>query len=129
MKYLLPLFLITFFSVSAKAQIRINEEPEITQLIQKYKSENHKKTIVRAWRIQVMTTSDRREMEQGNLKFETLYPHLDYSWEHNPPYYQVRTGAFELREDLEPLMIQLKKDFPAAIPVQDEMRKSELIKN
>jgi len=111
------------------SQITISEAPEIIELLETYRSENLKKTIVRAWRIQIMTTTDRRVMEQGNKKFETLYPHLDYSWEHNPPYYQVRTGAYELREDLEPMLRKLKVDFPKAIPVQDEMRKSELIKN
>lgn len=129
MKYLFSLLFILISVYNTDAQIIINEAPEITRLLENYRLENHKKTIVRAWRIQIMTTTDRREMEQGNLKFETLYPSLDYSWEHNPPYYQVRTGAFELREDLEPVLQKLKQDFPAAIPVQDEMKKSELIKN
>ena len=52
---------------------------------------------------------------------------MRYKWEHNPPYYQVRTGAYELREDLEAKLLELKKDFPSAIPVQAEMKKGELL--
>jgi len=84
--------------------------------------------VVRGWRIQILTTNDRRKMENGIKRFEVLYPHIPYKWEHNPPYYQVRIGAYELREDLESMLLQLKRDFPAALPVQAEMEKTELIK-
>jgi len=111
-----------------QAQVTISEEAAITNLMNTYKAENQKNTIVRAWRIQILTTNDRREMEQGIKKFQLLYPEVHYKWEHNPPYYQVRTGAYELRDDLEATLLQLKRDFPSAIPVQDEMKKTDLLK-
>ena len=121
-------FLLFGFSSQIIGQVSITEEAKVTQLMQHYKAENSKKSIVRAWRIQILTTNDRRQMEQGIEKFEMLYPKMQYKWEHNPPYYQVRTGAYELREDLEAELLKLKKDFPSAIPVQAEMKKEELVK-
>jgi len=67
-------------------------------------------------------------MEEGIKKFEMLYPDIQYSWEHNPPYYQVRIGAYELREDLEATLLLLKNHFPSSLPVQAEMKKTELLK-
>jgi len=127
-KILLVLVVSTCMTGMAAAQVTISEESSITNLMQTYKSENKKKTIVRAWRIQILTTNDRREMELGIKEFQKLYPDMDYKWEHNPPYYQVRTGAYELRDDLEAKLLELKRDFPSAIPVQAEMKKRELLK-
>lgn len=116
-------------SYALTAQVTIIEEPEITKLMESYKRTNMKKSVVRAWRIQILTTNNRREMEQGIKKFEMLYPKIKYKWEHNPPYYQVRIGAYELRDDLEAMLLQLKRDFPSALPVQAEMKKTELLKS
>ncbi len=126
-KFFLTLVITLFCTYCGTAQVTISEEPEITKLMDTYKSQNKKKMTVRAWRIQILTTNDRREMELGIKKFEQLYPQMRYKWEHNPPYYQVRTGAYELREDLEAKLLELKKDFPSAIPVQAEMKKQELL--
>ena len=95
--------------------------------MEQYRRTNIMEKVVRAWRIQILTTNDRRKMEQGIQKFEMLYPNVDYDWQHNPPYYQVRTGTYELRGDLDPMLLQLKRDFPSAIPVQAELERKDLI--
>ncbi len=119
--------LFLFFGFQLEAQVTVSEEPEITNLMREYVSNNRQETIVRAWRIQILTTNDRRKMETGIKKFQTLYPDVDFTWEHNPPYYQVRIGAYELREDLEATLLELKRDFPSALPVQAEMKKTQLL--
>jgi len=124
--FFLPIFLL--LSIGLCAQVTINEEPAITEVMQKYIHNNLQNPTVRAWRIQILTTNDRREMEDGIKKFEMLYPDVQYTWEHNPPYYQVRIGAYELREDLEATLLMLKNDFPSSLPVQAEMEKTELLK-
>jgi len=119
--------LFLFFGIQLVAQVSVSEEPEISNLMREYVQNNRQETIVRAWRIQILTTNDRRKMETGIKKFEALYPEVDYTWEHNPPYYQVRIGAYELKEDLEATLLELKRDFPSALPVQAEMKKTQLL--
>jgi len=126
-KAILVLFISILYISTNSAQIVVQEEPAITKLMQIYKSKNAQTPIIRAWKIQIMATSDRMEMEQTYNKFERLYPHINYSWEHNPPYYQVRVGAFEKKEDLEATLLELKKDFPFSIPVQDDIAKEDLV--
>lgn len=125
-KFYLALVLVVLSSY-VYAQVTIVEETAVTDLMEQYRRKNITQKTVRGWRIQILTTNDRREMEQGIEKFEMLYPTIKYKWEHNPPYYQVRIGAYELREDLEAALLELKADFPAALPVQAEMEKKELI--
>jgi hypothetical protein len=124
------ILLFTFSSIatfSSMAQINIVEEPSIIKLMQVYKSKNAQTPITRGWRIQIVATSDRMEMEKAYEKFEMLYPDVDYTWEHNPPYYQVRVGAYEKKEDLEATLLEMKKEFPLSIPVQDDIAKQDLV--
>ncbi len=118
---------VIVIGLKSDAQVIINEEPAIIKLMEVYKSKNAQSPIVRAWRIQIMATSDRMEMEQAYKKFEMLYPHIEYTWEHNPPYYQVRVGAYERKADLEATLLEMKQDFPLSIPVQDDIAKRDLV--
>ena len=118
--------LFVLFAASLSAQVYINEEADVSRLMDTYYKENAEKPIFRGWRIQITTTNDRSEMESAIRKFDMLYPEIDYKWQHNPPYYQVRIGAYQKRDDLEAFLLELKKEFPSAIPVQDDIRKIEL---
>lgn len=117
----------TLIGFQLMAQINIKEEPAITRLMQVYKGKSAQNPITKAWRIQITATSNRREMENAYQKFERLYPHINYEWEHNPPYYQVKVGAFEKKEDLEAILLQLKKEFPMSIPVLDDIAKKDIL--
>ena len=109
------------------AQVTIKEEDKISQAMEQYISDNREMDIVRAWRIQIITTDDRREMERARSDFRILYPGIKNSWEHTAPYYKVKVGAYENKEDLEAFLLKLKKDFPSAIPVRDDVKKEDLI--
>lgn len=110
------------------SQVSISEESEISEIMTKYKSENSRVSFIRAWRIQILTTNDRLEMENGIKQFQMLYPDMNFEWEHNPPYYQVKAGAYELRSDLDKNLMDIKQHFPAAMPIQAEMSKTKLLK-
>lgn len=116
-------------SATTFCQVTISEEAIVSQAMDTYMSRNMEENIIRGWRIQIITTDDRREMDLANQKFSMLYPHIKYDWQHNAPYYQVRIGAYEKKEDLEAFMLELKKEFPSAIPVQDDIKKDELIES
>lgn len=122
------ILLFTLTSGALFSQVSISEESEITAIMTKYKNENSRVSFVRAWRIQVLTTNDRLEMETGIKEFQSLYPDMKFEWEHNPPYYQVKAGAYELRPDLDKVLMDIKQHFPAAMPIQAEMSKTKLLK-
>jgi len=116
------------FSLRTSAQVTIKEEAGVKSIMKQYTSVNAQTPMVRAWRVQVITTNDRSTMEEALEELEEMYPEIKYKWEHNPPYYQVRLGAFEKKSDLEAFLVKLRDDFPAAIPVQDDIEKTEIIR-
>lgn len=123
------IFAFIMLSASLHAQVTVKAEKEIDDIMTMYKRSNFQTPMVRAWRIQIVTTNDRSTMEKAIEKFKLLYPDIKYKWEHNPPYYQVRIGAYEKRKDLEALLLKLKDEFPAALPVQDDIEKVKIIYN
>ena len=87
--------------------------------------QNQSKTTVPGWRIQLLATNDRQNMETALRRFEDLYPSIPADWLHAKPYYKVRAGAFaSKREALRTLYI-LRSDYPGAYPVQDNQIKPE----
>lgn len=113
--------------VTSFAQIQILEEPAVTDLMNRYESLNKQNTMVKAWRIQILATNDRRKMESAIQKFGRLYPEMEYDWKHNAPYYQIYIGAYEKKEDFEVFLLELKRDFPSSIPVIERIEKSKLL--
>ena len=72
-KYIFTLILISF-SFVLSGQVTVNEEPIVKDAMAKYKRVNASIDFVRAWRIQIITTDDRRRMEKAIRDFERLYP-------------------------------------------------------
>ena len=131
-KYLFKLgffLLLLFFGRVGFSQVLLQEEESIEEIMRIYKRSNFDTPMVRAWRIQIVTTNDRATMEKAIEKFKRSYPEIKYSWQHNPPYYQVRIGAYEKKRDLEAFLLKLKEAFPAALPIQDDIEKTKIIYN
>jgi hypothetical protein len=102
---------------------------EVELLIDRFKMQGKLNEQMRAWRIQIITTDDRREMEAARSRFSNLYPGVQLEWKHVVPYYQVRVGAYENKLDLMPFLLEVKKVFPSATPVNDMVNKKTLVNN
>ena len=112
---------------SLQAQVYIIEEPGVESMMERYKSLNKANPLVTAWKIQIIATNDRRKMERTISKFAYLYPNIEYEWKHASPYYQVYIGAYEKKEDFMDFLLELKKEFPSAIPVIERISKTKLL--
>ena len=111
-----------------KAQVKIQEEDSIRGFMQDYEKTNAENTTQKAWKIQIIATNDRRKMEEAISKFERYFPEHDTNWTHENPYYKVKVGAFETKEDLYSFLLTVKQQFSGAIPVVENIEKSELVK-
>lgn len=127
----LLLLLALATGTAALAQGTVNEklEPNVANLMKRYIEINKATTAVKGWRVQILATTDRQRMEDALRQFETLYPSIPADWVHAKPYYKVRAGAFTSKQDAMPTLYILKRDYPAAYPVQDnEIKPEELLK-
>ncbi len=129
MRLSILLAFIFFFCLSANGQsILVNEDPAITSMMQKYVMQSQEKDMIKAWRIQIITTDDRRRMENAEAKFRRMYPDFEIIKVHESPYYRIKTGAWENKLDLQVFLQSIKGDFPSAIPVLDDIPESSLLR-
>jgi len=128
MRYMILVVLLAYvLPMPAQGTVKVQTSPTITQLVEQFISENKAENAIKGWRIQIITTNDRRKMEAAKSKFSSLYPDVDLKWNHVAPYYRVKVGAYENKMQLMGFLLELKKEFPGVIPVMDDVKKSELI--
>lgn len=119
--------LLLCLQMSGQGTVNVNTSATITQMMDKFTSTNKEQSKIKGWRIQIITTNDRRKMETARGKFSTMYPDIEVKWNHVAPYYRVKVGAYENKMQLMGFLLELKKDFPGVIPVMDNINKSELV--
>ena len=128
MKY--AVILICFFScfqMIGQGEVNVNTSSTISQMMDQFTSKNKAEKTIKGWRIQIITTNDRRKMETARSKFASMYPDIEVKWNHVAPYYRVKVGAYENKIQLMGFLLELKEDFPGVIPVMDNIKKSELV--
>jgi hypothetical protein len=121
--------IMTLNLINAQSNISIESSAFVSSMMERFIENGKRNETVRAWRIQIITTDDRREMESVRAKFTSMYPTISMEWKHEVPYYQVRVGAFESKIKMMPFLLELRKSFPAATPVQDNISKRTLLNN
>lgn len=128
MKYVVILLSVLYsFQVSAQGEVTVNTSATVTQMMDQFTSTNKAENTIKGWRIQIITTNNRRKMETARGKFSSMYPGVDVKWNHVAPYYRVKVGAYENKMQLMGFLLELKKSFPGVIPVMDNINKSELV--
>ena len=114
------------FGQGNSRNIDISEQPEIRELLDYFILTGKEEPYIEGWRIKVISTTDRRQMENARYKLSQLYPEVTYDVSYESPYYSLKVGAFEDRFEVEPYLQRIKIDFPSAIPYRDRIMKSEL---
>ena len=99
-------------------EIQINEDPRVTQLLRNWTNANRANPKVEGWRVQIMSTTDRQQVEESRNRFRLQHPDVPAEWTHEKPYYKLRVGAF--RNKLEALaFIAVLTDYAGAYPARD----------
>jgi hypothetical protein len=122
-------FFLAALTVSAQG-ITVNEEPNISRMMEAYMGMNKAKTEVQmidGFRIQLAATTDRRKVDQMIAAFSGRYPGVPTAWQQAQPYYRVRVGAFTSRDNATKYLQTIKKDYPDAYIVMDKFKQSELM--
>ena len=126
-KFILILAIAVPFIGQAQ-NIVINEQSDITKLMDRYENINKEKTLVDGWRIQLLATTDRQRMETERRNFQYRYPSVTVNWVHSSPYYKVRAGAFTSKLEALRLKYILSQDYSGIYLVKDDkIQKKELI--
>lgn len=118
-------YLLCLQTSQAQGKVVIQEDPVVSQQMEKYKRSNSAITHLSGWRIAVVTTTDRRLMEQTKIKFQNQFEYR-VKWEYKEPYYYLRAGAFLTRTEANQALDYVKKKFPQAFLSMDKIAYEEL---
>ncbi len=121
--------LIVGFALALTAQnIQIKEDPLISQMMDRFIKSNKATTTVDGWRVQVLATPDRQQLESARQVFQYKYPNIPIDWVHANPWYKLYAGAFKTKLEAIRLQYLLRRDYPSAYLVKDNtVRPAELI--
>jgi hypothetical protein len=125
--FFILIILLNVAQSKAQQNIRLKSSAAIESLMEKFVTQGKSTETVKAWRVQIITSTDRHEMETARTTFSSLYPSVNSDWKHVAPYYQLRVGYFENKNKLMPFLLELKKTFPSSTPVYDQMSKRSLV--
>ena len=112
-------------SIGAQA---IVEEAAVTAMMRQYVEFNQSHQEVRGWRIQVLVTTDRRQLDKTKSNFEYKYPGYELLFSHENPFYHLKTGAFISQQDARSFLEKIRRDYSGAFIVADDIELSEVLK-
>ncbi len=118
------LWMVAFVTYSSA---QIVEDPQITSLMNRWKSYNLDHQELSGFRIQIMASVDRRQMESLKRNFENKYPEYPVVFIHNEPFYHLKVGAFLTMQKTQAFLKKMQHDYPQAIPVTDILKVEELL--
>jgi hypothetical protein len=125
--FVLLFFLLVFSGLNAQ-QVQINEEPAIAEMMSIWTKNNSDRPKVAGWRVQILSSTDRKQIEDGKIRFVGLYPSIQADWVQEKPYYKLRVGAFTSKLEALAMMLEIKDEYPGAYSVQDaNIRPRELL--
>ncbi len=113
--------------VHVKGNGQIIEPALVSDLIERWKIYNLNNREIRGWRIQLLATVDRRQMESVQRAFENKYPDYPTHVANNQPYFHLKAGAFLTTQKAQAFLKKLQRDYPAAIIVADMIKGEELL--
>lgn len=95
--YLFILVLLGCAHSLAAQEIQLNEAPEVARLMKAWTNHNRSEPGIEGWRVQIMASTDRVQVEQARARFRNAYPEVSAGWVQEQPYYKLRVGAFRTR--------------------------------
>jgi len=124
---------ISFFSILTlniycQQSDRIIPTTEVSNLFGKYKEIHRESSTLKGWKIQILSTTNRRNMEKVRGEFMYRHPGYGIRSDFSNPYYVLRVGSFETKNQAMPLFKELKNKFGQALLVVENIKKSDLIK-
>jgi len=130
----LLLFVIWCFAILPLTAQRTNievlpQDEAISELFNRFVEINQAPLrTVKGWRIQLLATTDRQQMDQSLQRFRSLYPNIPATWAHDKPYYKIHAGAFESKLEALRMLYLVKRDYPGAYPIVDKnIKPAELL--
>ena len=124
MKQLLLLAIIGIPSL-LWSQVNIHEDRNVRKVIDWYADLKSGENEIEGWAVQIISTRDRREMEDARNKFQLRYPQYQIKNDYVEPLYRLRVGKFINKLEALSLRNHLRKDFRSALLINQTFKRSD----
>ncbi|HAD11006.1 MAG TPA: hypothetical protein DCF33_01075 [Saprospirales bacterium] len=115
----LALVLLLWLCTGVQAQgVQLQEEPGVSEMVHNWLANNRANPKMEGWRVQIMASTDRRQVDDGRNRFRLGYPEVAAAVIQEQPYYKLRVGAFRTRQEAL-AFIQTLEGWPGAYPAKD----------
>ncbi|RLD69335.1 MAG: hypothetical protein DRI95_00365 [Bacteroidetes bacterium] len=111
------------------AQVFINENPKLLNIIKYHKKLNEENLEIRGWRIRVYMGSGKDARAQANsikLRIRNSYPDVEPHLVHHSPYFKILVGDFRTRIDAESFRKKIRRQYPNCYVVESEILRNNL---
>ena len=124
---LLFLVLTTTVATAQQRNLIVTPDPDVDRLLNLFAEVSETEEEVDGWRVQILATTDRQQLERTENDFKATYPSVPVDWVHNAPYYKLRAGAFFTRAEADRLRQSLSRDFEGVYLVKAAVTEEELL--
>jgi cell division septation protein DedD len=107
-------FCILCTNISTAQGISINEDASVAKLLEQYVKTNQATENVTGWVVQIVSTTDRRQMESMVKNFQLKNPDIYVDWTQEKPYYKIYIGGFRTKLEAARLLNQFRSEFTGA---------------
>ncbi|THH36508.1 SPOR domain-containing protein [Neolewinella litorea] len=121
------LVLLTTVPVSAQRMLAVTPDPDVNRVLDLFARVSEREDKIDGWRVQLLATTDRQQLEKTEREFKANYPSIIIDWVHNKPYYKLRAGAFFTRQEAERLRQRLSTEYEGVYLVKAEVEERELL--
>lgn len=120
---------VNFQDDSLKSKTQVGEiivvqDQRIDSLIKKHSELNANKKTIEGYRVQISLASganSRKASNDAKAAFLSKYSDVDAYIVHHAPNFKVRVGDFRTKLEASKFLNQVKKDFPGAFIVKDDI--------
>ena len=113
------LFFLTLALGSQAQSVQVNMDPAVEKLLSNWTNQNRSNPRMEGWRVQILSSTDRQQVEAGKAQFVSLYPGILATWVHEKPYYKLRVGVFRSQQEAMGFMQEIKDNYSGAYAVKD----------
>ncbi len=116
---------VFFMPVLNYAQVQVNEDANVQKVVGWYKNLKANQSKIDGWSVQIISTRDRRKMEETKSMFQLRYPQYAIDTDYLEPLYRLRVGSFMNKLDALSLRNDLRSQFRSALLIKQEFTKSD----
>jgi hypothetical protein len=109
---------------SQEGKVEIVSDPRIEELLKKHQAINETRQVLDGYRVQIFFasgTNSKKQATDTKTVFMQKYPDVPSYITYQAPNFKVRVGDFRTRHEAHRLLKEIRKDFPGAFIVKDEI--------